>query len=102
MRLLALQSSDTPQSQFVSFALDYATTGTFGEAVYALQVNPNSPILGLVNCKTAGGEVQVQILGGTTFDTLYRKLRTESVWKRYDRKNDTWIAVPNGTVPEKL
>ncbi|MBJ2247428.1 MULTISPECIES: hypothetical protein [Pseudomonas] len=102
MRLLALQSSDTPQSQFVSFALDYATTGTFGEAVYALQVNPNSPILGLVNCKTAGGEVQVQILGGTTFDTLYRKLRTESVWKRYDRKTDTWIAVPNGTVPEKL
>jgi hypothetical protein len=102
MRLLAIQSSDTPQSQFVSFALDYATTGTFGDAVYALQVNPDSPILGLVDCKTKGGEVQVQILGGKTFDTLYRKLRTESVWKRYDRQNDTWIAVPNGTVPEKL
>lgn len=102
MRLLAIQSSDTPQSQFVSFALDLATTGTFGEAVYALQVNPNSPVLGLVNCGLKGGEVQVQILGGTTFDTLYRKLRTESVWKRYDRGTETWIAVSNGTVPETM
>lgn len=100
MRLLALQSSDTPQSQFVSFALDYATTGTFGDAVYALQVNPDSPILGLVDCKTAKGEVQVQILGGKTFDTLYRKLRSEHTWKRYDRNTQQWIAVSNGTVPE--
>lgn len=100
MRLLALQSSDTPKSQFVSFALDYATTGTFGEAVYALQVNPNSPILGLVNCKTPGGEVQVQILGGTTFNTLYRKVRTEKDWKRYNRDTQQWVTVPKGTVPE--
>lgn len=100
MRLLALQSSDTPKSQFVSFALDYATTGTFGDAVYALQVNPNSPILGLVNCKTPGGEVQFQILGGTTFNTLYRKVRTDKDWKRYNRDTDQWVTVPKGTVPE--
>lgn len=100
MRLLAIQSSDTPKSQFVSFALDYETTKTFGEAVYALQVNPNSQILGLVDCRTKGGEVQVQILGGTKFEKLYRKIKNETNWKLYNRDTKLWVAVPNGTVPE--
>jgi hypothetical protein len=100
MRLLALQSSDVPPSQFVTFALNYDTAKSFGQAVYALQVNPNSQILGLVNCKQSGGEVQFQILGGTTFQTLYRKVLNEEKWKRYDRKSEQWVEVPNGTVPE--
>lgn len=100
MRLLAIQSSDTPPSQFVSFALDYNTTKTFGDAVYALQVNPDSQILGLVDCKREKGEVQVQVLGGKTFAPLYRKVRNENDWKRYDQNSKLWVSVPKGTVPE--
>lgn len=99
MRLLALQTSDTPPSQFVSFALNYKTAAEFGEAVYAFQVNPNSQILGLVNCKL-GGEFQFQIIGGTRFETLYRKNRGEADWKKYNPASKTWTVVPKGTVPE--
>ena len=98
MRLLAIQTSDTPPSQFVSFALNYKLASEFGEVVYALQVNPDSPVLGLQNCNLKG-EYQVQILGGTTFGVLYKKKRGQN-WERYDRSNRVWGPVASGTVPE--
>src|SRR5262249_12975887 len=51
LRILAIQTSDTPPSQFISVALDHATAKTFGDPVYAFQGSPNSPLLGLVNCQ---------------------------------------------------
>ncbi|GGC18480.1 hypothetical protein [Dickeya fangzhongdai] len=98
MRLLSIKTSDTPPSQFVSFALNYKLASEFGEVVYALQVNPDSPILGLRNC-TLNGEYQFQILGGTRFNTLYKKHRGKE-WQRYNRDANTWQSVPKGTVPE--
>lgn len=97
MRLLAIQTSDTPPSQFISVALDYEVAKTFGQVVYAFQVRPDSELLGLRNCRLGGGEDQLQIAGGTPISNLHRRVRGES-WTRYDQATKQWVPI-TGTFP---
>lgn len=97
MRLLAIQTSDTPPSQFISVGLTLDTASTFGDPVYAFQVNPDSPILGIRNCQVSG-EDQFQILGGTEIQALHRKRRAISKWEKYDSKTKGWVEI-NGRIP---
>lgn len=99
MRLLSIKTSYGPPSQFVSFAVSYKIASGFGDVVYAFQVNPDSPVLGVVDCKL-NGEDQFQILGGTLISSpIYRKSRKDSHWKKYDRNSGRWNIVTSGETP---
>ncbi|WP_163995466.1 hypothetical protein [Pyxidicoccus caerfyrddinensis] len=82
LQMLATSSSDEPPSQFVSVALDYAVASGFGNVVYRFQLNPQSPLLGLRDCKMAG-EVQIQPPGGTPIRNLQRFDKTKGYWEKY-------------------
>lgn len=93
MRALAISNSDEPKSQFASVALDFATAAAFlepGAYVYAFHVVPYSPIIGLTQCsKTGGGEIQVQIFGGTPVYDLMRKSRIGN-WELWNPLTTAW------------
>jgi hypothetical protein len=95
MRALAIANSDEPKSQFASVALDFATGAGFLEPnayVYAFRVIPYSPILGLTQCsKAGGGEIQVQIFGGTPVYDLMRKSRTGN-WQKWNPSTSSWYS----------
>jgi len=97
-RLLALSSSDTPRSQTVSVALDYATAAPFRQIdpyVYAFEFIPDSEVLGMQTCGSVqSGEVQVQPLGGTPVWNLMRS-RDGVTWESWTGSNWT----PSTVVP---
>lgn len=91
LRTLAIKSSDTPASQFVSHAVDYKTAEAFsnsGTNVFAYKIIPNSPFLGLPEEHRVGGEDQFQILGGTEIIKLFQ-FRNKR-WEQYDFNSGTW------------
>lgn len=97
MRLLAIQSSDKPTSQFNSVALDYDVAKSFGNIVYAFLVQPDSEILGLRDCRL-GGEDQLQIAGGTTISKLHRRVQG-GLWMKYDAQTNSWIDITGSFPP---
>lgn len=91
LRILATKSSAEPKSQFSSFALDFKTASSFGDNVYAVNLIPNSPLLGLGQENKLGtGEDQFQILGGTPVIELYRLISPSKFWQVYDFKKKKW------------
>lgn len=94
LRLLAIQSSYDPASQFVSHALDYETALRFDGNIYAYKIKPRSPLLGLKEKYKIGGEVQFQILGGTEITELYRLNNDKKIWEVYHSgsKASRWFA----------
>jgi hypothetical protein len=105
MRLLAVSSSSVPSSQFASVGLDYATAAdpnwhTAGQYVYAFQVIPNAPIQGVSSDPEKTGEKQVQILGGTPTNELYRSNDgvTWTVWNSSAMTWDTTSVVPSNNL----
>jgi hypothetical protein len=94
LRLLAIKSSDVPASQYISVAVDFATAASFGNPVYAFQVNPHSPLLGLVGCRLEG-EFQLQIPNGTAIANLHRRFRN-GPWEKYNPSLGQWAPVDHG------
>lgn len=95
LQMIALSSSDTPVSQFLSIALDYKVASEFtSEYVYRFQMTPNSPILGLRGCTiAAGGENQYQVPGKTPITNLARRHVTNSYWELYT--DGKWVKEVN-------
>lgn len=98
LQILSTSSSDFPPSQFVSVALDESVASAFMKekpedyrAVYKFQMNPQSPIFGMRDCSLKGGEVQLQVPGGTPIYNLQRKRSGEAYWEEY--KNENWSKV---------
>lgn len=96
MRLLAVSSSSVPRSQFASVGLDFATAAnenwhTPGQNVYAFQVIPNAPVQGVNSEPGKTGETQVQILGGTPTNGLYRSTDGLS-WFEWSREAADWVS----------
>lgn len=90
LQMLATSSSDEPPSQFASVALDFSVASGFGNIIYRFQLNPQSPVLGLGNCKTSG-EVQLQPPGGTPIRNLRRYDRSKGYWEQY--KAGVWVQI---------
>lgn len=95
LRTVAIKASYDPPSQFVSTALALDCASSFmgrSDVVYAFEIVPNSPVLGLKDPKEVGkGEDQLQILGGTSIRKLFRYTYHTKKWEeyRYDSASKT-------------
>ncbi|RKG80457.1 hypothetical protein [Corallococcus terminator] len=82
LQMLSTSSSDEPRSQSTSVALSFDVASGFGNVIYHFRLNPQSPVLGMSQCKTTG-EVQIQPPGGTPIRDLRRYDRTKKYWEKY-------------------
>lgn len=90
-QVLALSTSDSPRSQFLSVALDFQTAASFGNIVYAFRANPNSPILGMKSCSLGSGEVQFQV-PPEPITHVRKYVKSEDAW--YAPVNGAWVKQP--------
>lgn len=92
LQMIATSTSDQPASQFLSVALDYDVASGFGDTVYKFKMSPKSPVLGLRDCDLSkGGEVQIQVQGGTPITNLQRFQKSKGYWEKY--KDSRWSRV---------
>ena len=97
LRIAAIKASYEPPSQFVSIALNMECANRFkgmSKTVYAFEIIPNSPVLGLDSPGVVGkGEDQLQILGNTPIINLFRYPDNSEKWQIYHYNKATKTGV---------